>query len=140
MDSQACRPGWTRWAAVFVLLGMFLMHGAPSSAGGCHGAMPAAVPMSHAAATTSMVAAHTPTPGLGPSAHGAAQAAVSSMGGALCVSTPVPRGVTLPAVLLLAVLAVTVYTLPRAPWTVARRPGSPRGGRHLLLQVGVART
>jgi hypothetical protein len=40
VDGETGRPGWARWTAVCgLLLGLFLMHGAPSSATGCHDSM-----------------------------------------------------------------------------------------------------
>lgn len=145
MQAQAGRRGLARLPAVFaVLLGLFLMHGAPATAAeGCHGALTAtaASPMAggHDAAvmTTTMPAAHSPGPVVR-----AADAA--GMHGELCVSTPAHERVHLPAPGLLAVAGAGVLVL----WALIRRAaadgtgrrGPPASGRGLLLQVCIART
>ena len=143
MDGETRRPRWPRWAlACALLLGLFLMHGAPVSAAGCHDAMAGMSPVAGAAVAGHM---HTQAPGLGMSSHGKANAAASVLtGGGLCVSIEAPRGVGLPAVLLLAVLVGSWYLPKMVPWTIgrggSRRGDPPDGGRGLLLRVCVART
>ncbi|MET8950507.1 hypothetical protein ACWEO4_04730 [Streptomyces sp. NPDC004393] len=145
-SAQAGRRGITRLLAVCaVLFGLFLMHGAPTTAAeGCHGAMPA-------------MAASPPTGGHDPAAmttavppaHGSAPAVraadTSGMPGMLCVSTPAQERTPLPAPGLLAVAGAGGLAL----WTPARlraaaagtgRRGPPDCGRDLLLQVCIART
>ncbi len=142
-SAQAGRRGVARLLAVCaVLFGLFLMHGAPATAAeGCHGAMTAASPMTsgHNAA---LFTAHAP-PGHGPGP--AVRAAdVSGMPGTLCVSTPAHERAPLPAPGLLAaagaaVLALWTLTRLRAAAGESGRRGPPDGGRHLLLQVCIAR-
>ena len=164
MDSaQAARRGTARLLAVCaVLFGLFLMHGAPSTAAeGCHGGMGAA----GGSTTTGM--ADTPMTGVanapitgahhaamassappfvdaasGPTMRGAAS---SGMPGTLCVSTPAHDRIPLPASGLLAVTGALAVVLSgpaglRAAAGGTGRRGPPTGGRGLLLQVCVART
>ncbi|MFE7168217.1 hypothetical protein [Streptomyces sp. NPDC057616] len=163
MDSaQAAKRGTARLLAVCaVLFGLFLMHGAPSTAAeGCHGAMGAAGGTTTGMAGTPMTGvANAPVAGghhtamasstppvvdaaSGPTMRGAAS---SGMPGTLCVSTPAHDRIPLPASGLLAVtgaLAVVLWGpagLRAAAGGTGRR-GPPTGGRGLLLQVCVART
>ncbi|MQY40709.1 hypothetical protein SRB17_87420 [Streptomyces sp. RB17] len=144
-SAQAGRRGVARLLAVCaVLFGLFLMHGAPATAAeGCHGAMPAASPMSSGHDAAALLMAHAPTGhGPGPAVRAAD---VSGMPGVLCVSTPAHERTPLPAPGLLAVAGAAVLV----PWTLTRlraaagesgRRGPPDGGRDLLLQVCIART
>ncbi|MFE5179318.1 hypothetical protein [Streptomyces sp. NPDC056634] len=124
-----------------VLLGLFLMHGSPASAAeGCHGAMsaPTALSAKHAGAAM----ASTPLAGM---THAAAQqtSAMSSMDGAMCLSTPARDFTTLPVAGLMAVVAVAVLPVvgrPVALGSTGRRGPPTPGGRSLLLQVCIART
>jgi hypothetical protein len=138
------RPATARLFAVCaVLFGLFLMHGAPSAAaGGCHGSMPAALPMAPAAAmaqTAHAAGAHT-----APVASGshAPRMSVTGMDGRLCVSTPARGSVPLPAAGLMALAVLTGWALTgrRAAMGGFARRGPPGGGRNLLLRVCVART
>jgi hypothetical protein len=124
--------------ACAVLVGLFLMHGAPATAAeGCHGAMP--VPASaHAMADTAL-----PTMALPTAPAHATQGSPSH--GTQCVSTagrdrtPLPTGGLLAVI---AVVALAAYWLTARPVgrDEARRRGPPGAGRGLLLQVCVART
>ncbi|WP_225839241.1 hypothetical protein [Streptomyces sp. NK08204] len=132
-----------------VLLGLFLMHGAPTAAGGCHGetaVMDSPVPHGdHRAAAATMADAATTTH----AAHAGTTASVvrahdaSGMPGELCVSTPAHQRTSVPAPALLGVAALAALAL-RSPTLLrsgrAMRRGPPSGGRTLLLQVCVART
>ena len=110
-----------------VLAGLFLMHGTPGSARGCHG--PTAPGISH---VTGAGAGHPATGAL--RTHGDTT---------LCVVTKSRDGVTLPAPgpPFAGVLPVLLTAVTRS---FGRRADSPRGppsaGRRLLLQVCVART
>ncbi|MCQ4081707.1 hypothetical protein NGB36_14090 [Streptomyces sp. RB6PN25] len=136
------RPQAARLLAVCaVLVGLFLMHGAPSgAAGGCHGSMPVATMpmanMAHMAPVAHLshaVAVHDEqAPRLSP----------AGVHGGSCVSTPAHDPVPVGAAGLSAVVTA-------AGWAVfGRRPGSggvrwrgpPMGGRSLLSRVCVART
>ncbi|NIY62550.1 hypothetical protein [Streptomyces malaysiensis] len=136
-------------AVCAVLLGLFLMHGAPATAAsGCHGTMPASAPVEHAGQTagghhgdshhgdTAMVAAGSVAP------HAAPQE-VSAEHGAQCVATPTRDRLLLPVWALVAV-AVVAFSVEwptgrdRAAGEAGRR-GPPGGGRELLLRVCVAR-
>jgi hypothetical protein len=127
-----------------LVLGLFLMHGAPASAaGGCHGstgASPGMSPGHHgtspAAGAAATGAFHHPEP----SGHTGASAAP----GRSCVATPAHEQVRLPAPALLAVTAVAVLLSaagsPHPRTDAARRRGPPAGGRQHLLLVCIART
>jgi hypothetical protein len=147
---QARRRGTTRLLALYaVLLGLFLMHGAPASAAeGCHGAMSAAASMPENHHTAEMTS--TP-PAAGVSAtsstallSGAPHASTSAMDGTMCVSTPARDRVPLPMSGLVAVVAVLAAgflgSRPLALGRTGRRGPPPLGGRNLLLQVCIART
>ncbi|MGW6151707.1 hypothetical protein ACWFRM_01025 [Streptomyces sp. NPDC055144] len=137
------RKGIARLLALCaVLLGLFLMHGAPANAAeGCHGAISAPAALSTEHAGTAM--ASTPSSVM---THAAAQqaSAMSVMGGAMCLSTPARDFTTLQVVGLMAVVAVLavlpVVGRPVALGRTGRRGPPTPGGRSLLLQVCVART
>ncbi|MDR3036666.1 MAG: hypothetical protein LBV78_26785 [Kitasatospora sp.] len=136
-DPAAAGRTAARWAVLCaLLLGLFLMHGSPASAAGCHPA--SASPPPPSASAPHAVTGHTP-PGEGrpsanaPMLHGSSAAA--------CVSTqardraPVPApGAALP---------------PHPPLLPLTGPGPagaerggrapPDGGRELLIRVCVAR-
>ncbi|MCZ4101651.1 hypothetical protein G3I60_08720 [Streptomyces sp. SID13666] len=130
-----------------VLLGLFLMHGAPATAAeGCHGAMTATSPTPHrhaTAAMTSTVPATMTTVTTPPAmAHPDVPQASS---GAMCVSTPARDRNPLPmGGALMAVVAVLVAGfLSNRPVSLGgsrRRGPPPPGGRSLLLTVCIART
>ncbi|WP_405719953.1 hypothetical protein [Streptomyces sp. NBC_00046] len=122
-----------------VLLGLFLMHGAPASAAeGCHDAMavtaaepaPGAMPMAdgHSAMET----------GHGP---GQAAAAMAAMSGESCVFTHA-RDRVLPLLMALGLVLLAVRALAgrRTGVRGPARRGPPFAGRGLLLQVCIART
>ncbi|MFG2525886.1 hypothetical protein [Streptomyces sp. NPDC048527] len=139
-SGQARRRGIARLLALCaVLLGLFLMHGAPATAAqGCHGAMSAPPGMHedpHAMQSpTAPVLTH---PG-GQQASGSA-----AMDGTTCVSTPArdTTPLTTPGLLAVAaVLAALFLAGPTlAPGRTERRGPPPPGGRSLLLQVCIAR-
>ncbi|MGW4673372.1 hypothetical protein [Streptomyces sp. NPDC004324] len=129
-------------AVCAVLFGLFLMHGAPATAaGGCHGSMPS-MSDRHDVAPAAMRHAAPDAHQMGLSLR---HADASGMPGELCVSTPAPKRIPLPAPGLLAVAAaaVAVFWMPaglRAAISRTGRRGPPAGGRDLLLQACVART
>ncbi|MEU9123076.1 hypothetical protein AB0C96_24970 [Streptomyces sp. NPDC048506] len=135
-------------AVCALLVGLFLMHGAPATAAdGCHGAVPAPAPAhgghtahgDHAAAMAPMAPMATPS-----SPHAVHQAA-SGAPGTQCVATTVRDRIPLPDVPLLAVVALAG---PSARALIGRRVtagetgrrGPPGGGRDLLMRVCIART
>ncbi|MFE4599712.1 hypothetical protein ACFRKE_02510 [Kitasatospora indigofera] len=137
------RPATARLLAVCtLLLGLFLMHGAPVSAGGCHD------DMTHAVAAPGVASPHdVHTAG---AAHGAdrgptaAPDTTMAHGGTACLSTPAHGRAAQAAPTLLAVLALALLAGAGAHACLAgaaglRRRGPP-GGRSLLLQVCVSRT
>ncbi|MEU0603423.1 hypothetical protein ABZ484_35155 [Streptomyces sp. NPDC006393] len=145
---RAAGRGFARLLAVCaVLFGLFLMHGAPTTAAvGCHGGAMAGDSASFMA--SGQEAAPMPT-AQAPGTHGPGAAVrvagTSGTPGVLCVSTPAQERVPLPAPGLLAVAGAGALAL----WTAAGlraavggtgRRGPPAGGRDLLLQVCVART
>ncbi|MBT2454521.1 hypothetical protein [Streptomyces sp. ISL-86] len=142
------RQGTARLIAVcVVLLGLFLMHGAPDAAArGCHGEMAAP-----AAATTTAHGGHAHAPiGVSSAASGmhhpraTDDQAVAGAGehGTLCVATAPRDRLPLPSVTLVmaAIALLSAWSLHRV-WSL-RRTGrrGPPGGRHLLLKVCIART
>ncbi|WP_406424250.1 hypothetical protein [Streptomyces sp. NBC_01589] len=147
---QKRRRGIARLPALCaVLLGLFLMHGAPATAAeGCHGAMSAApMPAGHDTAAMAPATRTFVTPASSPvmTQAGAQQASgASAMDGAMCVSTPARDRIPLPTGGLLAVTAVLAATfLAARPPTLGRtgrRGPPPPGGRSLLLTVCIART
>ncbi|MFF8418723.1 hypothetical protein [Streptomyces sp. NPDC015680] len=120
-----------------VLLGLFLMHGAPASAAdGCHDAM--AVTAS-APGSMQVSAGHFAVRG----EHAPARAVdtTSAMNGESCVFTHArDRVLPLLMALGLVLLAVRALTGRRAAVRGPARRGPPFAGRELLLQVCVART
>ncbi|MFI9330529.1 hypothetical protein ACIGZJ_23670 [Kitasatospora sp. NPDC052868] len=137
-----------------LLAGLFLMHGSPTSAGGCHeprptGAARAAAdphrqhgaPGAQHSASTALDGPHGPDGSDGPRAHGGGLRAAASADS--CVATRDRDGAGAPAP---AVPALAVG--PTAPTALAgpyRRTSDgprapPAAGRRLLLQLGVART
>ncbi|MEV5604712.1 hypothetical protein AB0L33_25060 [Streptomyces sp. NPDC052299] len=141
----AGRRGVARLAAVSaLLLGLFLMHGAPATAAeGCHGAMPSAVaPMPDHHTASAMAPAETPTTVHGAPAVRAATGA--GMRGEMCLSTPAQQRNPLPVPALLAVVAAVLAGWASEDWRVRigrlRRRGPPVGGRELLTRVCIART
>ncbi|TXS00677.1 hypothetical protein EAO73_25945 [Streptomyces sp. col6] len=141
----AGRPGSTRLAAVCVLLlGLFLMHGAPATAAeGCHGAMPSMAASAQQGHTASAMAPAQ----MQDTVHGAPVFRAgdgAGMRGALCVSTPAPERNPLPAPALLAFAAALSAGWASAAWRAAvngtRRRGPPAGGRDLVTRVCIART
>lgn len=151
VNGEARRRGWARLTAVCaLLLGLFLMHGAPSSAVGCHSSaavmpvsMPAPASNDHGTAAvakgTQPLTSSPATGSYGSVEHGASV----TMAGALCVSTEADRGVALSAGLLLGALFGGGYMPVAVAWVRAegrnRRRGPPPG-RELLLRGCVART
>nr|WTB28801.1 hypothetical protein OG781_03915 [Streptomyces sp. NBC_00830] len=147
MDQAVAGTGQTRrrgiarlLALCSVLLGLFLMHGAPVTAEGCHGAMSAA-PMSEGHGTAVMTPASSPVMTQTGAQHASG---VSAMGGAMCVSTPARARTPLPTAGLVAVVAVLAAGFfagrPLPLGRTGRRGPPPPGGRSLLLQVCIART
>lgn len=141
VESASRRPGLARLFAVLALLvGLFLMHGAPTAAmGDCHESMALTLPGTHpmAAAVHSAATASVQTQRQSETAGGSQ--------GTSCVTTPIRGHLTLPApVLLFAVLvalAVLIGTGRLGGARSARRRGPPpTGGRQILLQVCIART
>ena len=125
-----------------VVVGLFLMHGAPATAAeGCHDAISAPTPVSADHAGAAMTSATSPVM----TRAGAQQASgMSAVGGTMCVSTPACDLTPLPLGGLTAVVAVlTAIFLAGRPLILGGtgRHGPPRpGGRSLLLQVCIART
>ncbi|MFG2820996.1 hypothetical protein ACGFX4_16410 [Kitasatospora sp. NPDC048365] len=124
-----------------LLLGLFLMHGAPLAAGGCHDDMARAV------AAPAMASPHLAHPATADDAAGrgprAAPAAADTRGGSACLSTPAHGRVVLDPPPLLAVLSVALIVgtgMLATTAGTARLRGPPGSGRRLLLQVCVART
>ncbi|MFG2560746.1 hypothetical protein [Streptomyces sp. NPDC048496] len=148
---QPSERGIARLIAVCaVLLGLFLMHGAPATAAeGCHGAMPSVTvpmhavtgPMHDGHAAPTMTSAALPT--TAQSAQAARAGDGSGMHGVQCVSTPAHERNPLPTAGLSAAVALPAAWFPaglRAATGWTRRRGPPAGGRDLLIQVCVART
>ncbi|MFG3051024.1 hypothetical protein ACGFZP_08740 [Kitasatospora sp. NPDC048239] len=134
-----------------LLAGLFLMHGSPTSAGGCHEARPAEAAQAAAdphrqhgapgAQHSASAAPDGPHGSDGPRVHGGGLRAGASADS--CVATRDRDGAGAPAP---AVPALAVG--PTAPTALAgpyRRTSDgprapPAAGRRLLLQLGVART
>ncbi|GGV02084.1 hypothetical protein GCM10010211_81780 [Streptomyces albospinus] len=137
-------------AVCAVLFGLFLMHGSPAAAVGCHTSLSAPAPVmhhDHAAQAGDMAgvesALATPAASSLPMVH----PGLPSMAGdhdTQCVATPVRDRSVLPTVGILAVGVLTVLfgwaLMRRYPvaGAVGRR-GPPTGGRALLLRVCTAR-
>ncbi|AEW99249.1 hypothetical protein [Streptantibioticus cattleyicolor] len=138
MDGGRGRGGaMARLSAVCVVLfGLFLMHGVPAAAEGCHGAAPAVAPVHHGAA---------PVPAVGSGSSRADGQGVSGAHGSLCVAVTSRDRIALPSAWLVAAVGVAVLLVPPPtgrPGTAgpASRRGPPYGGRALLLRVCVARS
>ncbi|MFC8452765.1 hypothetical protein [Kitasatospora sp. NPDC057223] len=113
-----------------VLAGLFLMHGTPGAARGCHD--PARTTAAHVTGAAPGHAAHPATGAL--RAHGDAT---------LCVATKSRDGVALPAPgpTVAGILPVLPTALARGCGRHVVGPrGPPAAGRRLLLRVCVART
>lgn len=138
-SGPARRRGISRLLAVCALFGLFLMHGAPTSAAeSCHGGMTALAPMpaEHDHLAMTMAGAHRPGLSFQPDPLGKS--------GASCVSTRSNALGFLPEPGLLAVLAVAALAAWATAWL---RPGAgsgrrapPSGGRDHLLRACIART
>ncbi|MFD5425325.1 hypothetical protein [Streptomyces sp. NPDC127084] len=137
-------PAAARLLAVCALLtGLFLMHGSPAAAEGCHGdAASAASPASTAVAPDHSMSTSA-APLAGDSTSRAVRADMPSPAHhAVCVSTPAHGPVLLPALAVFALVgtaAMWVLTGRTTGLSAARRRAPP-GGRPLLLQVCIART
>lgn len=144
LRSGQTRLGAARLLAVCaLLLGVFLMHGAPATAaGGCSGdpVVTSAVLQSDATARV-MPAAHVATAHPDPSGVWAMSGAGGH--GAHCVAASAPDRLPLPVpplVTAAALVSLTAWCLYRAAGWGRRRHRGPPGGRQLLLQVCIART
>ncbi|WP_405783234.1 hypothetical protein [Streptomyces sp. NBC_00859] len=146
MDTGAARGRRTALllAVCAVLLGLFLMHGAPAAAaGGCHGAMSmdAVMPGGHDDSAMVPSAAIPAAAHPGPAVRSTTE---SGMRGAVCVSTPARDLTPLRSAGLMGVAAPAApaaRSLPGRPARAGRtcRRGPPISGRSLLLRVCVAR-
>ncbi|MFF7969786.1 hypothetical protein [Streptomyces sp. NPDC007905] len=147
-STPARRPGTARLLALCaVLLGLFLMHGAPATAAdGCHGAVGAAASV-HEGHEGHEVQAFPKVSdrALLPHADGAQAHAVKGMSshGTMCVAIPAQNDIPVPVAPLVGVAALAVLAAWALRWAWnpdgTRRRGPP-GGRGLLLQVCIART
>ncbi|WP_040896648.1 hypothetical protein [Streptomyces griseoaurantiacus] len=148
---QLRRRGLARLLALCaVLLGLFLMHGAPATAAeGCHGAMSTPAGMHEAPAPGAMISHHLAAVQSAAgqvTAHPGTQHAsgAAAMDGTTCVSTPArdTTPLTAPALLAVAGVLAALFMVGRtlAPGRTGRRGPPPPGGRSLLLQVCIART
>ncbi|MFD9124817.1 hypothetical protein [Kitasatospora sp. NPDC059571] len=125
-----------------LLLGLFLMHGAPAAAGGCHAVM------TRTTAATSPAGMHDgPAHAAGPAAPGpsAQREGHDGAAGGQCVSTPAQTRAALappPLLAVLPLLALVTRSLLRLPAgsVLRRRRGPPTPGRVLLTQVCISRT
>ncbi|MFF4582476.1 hypothetical protein [Streptomyces sp. NPDC001389] len=143
ISGQLSRRGITRLMAVCtVLLGLFLMHGAPATAAeGCHGATSHVTPMDNGHRHAAMSPAAEAT-GHGPTFEASP---VPGTDGGSCVSTPAHERISLPAPGLLAAAVFGVLTAGlsahlRAAGGGTGRRGPPGSGRDLLNRVCIART
>ncbi|MEV4559838.1 hypothetical protein AB0K51_22965 [Kitasatospora sp. NPDC049285] len=124
-----------RWALLCaLLLGLFLMHGSPTGAAGCHPQPPAAAGESSPHAATAGADERTPAAAAAPYRPGHA-------GAASCVSTQArdhaPLAAPGPATVWTGAVALAH---PRVrPAADGRGRAPPEGGRELLTRVGVAR-
>ncbi|MEY9964271.1 hypothetical protein ABIA33_002313 [Streptacidiphilus sp. MAP12-16] len=142
MDTTTARAaGPARWIVVLaVLVGLFLMHGGPGSAmGGCHGAMPLAMPAPVHQLTAPIAQTHNTVQ--------VRQGTAAGMGaaGALCVSTPARDHLpllptTLAALAVLILLGGITGSSGREAAFGTRWRGPPTAGRQILLRVCIART
>lgn len=131
-------------AVCAVLLGLFLMHGAPATAAsGCHGAMPVSAPVEHAGQTADGHHGDTAMAAAGSLAPQVAPQGVSAGHGAQCVATPTRDRLLLPvwALVVVAVVVFSVGVPAGRRWAAGETGwrGPPSGGRELLLRVCVAR-
>lgn len=143
ISGQRSRRGIARLMTLCaVLLGLFLMHGAPATAAeGCHSAMSHVAPIDDSHGRAEM------SPAAEAAGHGATLEAspMPGTGGGSCVSTPAHERISLPAPSLLAV-AVFVALMAglsarlRTAEDGTGRRGPPDGGRDLLNRVCIART
>ncbi|ANP50545.1 hypothetical protein J2Z21_004281 [Streptomyces griseochromogenes] len=144
---RATGPGIPRlFALCAVLLGLFLMHGSPTAAGGgCHsemGTATAAASMDDGRASAMAGTEAVPAQPRGDALRARAMNGTAAHG-AVCVAAPAQGQITLPLAPLVCVLALAAL----AAWGVHRARGSdgtrrrgPPGGRELLLRVCIART
>ncbi|WP_328459919.1 hypothetical protein [Streptomyces sp. NBC_00448] len=131
--------------ACAVLAGLFLMHGAPSTAAeGCHGDVTSLAAMHADSGGPMAVRGPATAPRSGSAVdHGARAAAPVMAHGEKCVSTPARGRGPLPvnaSAAVVTVAAVPVLVGRAAPVGRRWRRGPPTGGRDLLLRVGIART
>ncbi|WP_338674299.1 hypothetical protein V1460_15470 [Streptomyces sp. SCSIO 30461] len=140
----ASSPAVARLLAVCVLLaGLFLMHGSPAAAEGCHGdTAGGASPSGGAAALPHHDMSTSTIPVAGDSTGPAVRAGLPSPAHhAVRVSTPEHGPLLLPALTVFALMgtaAMWVLTGRTTGLSAARRRAPP-GGRPLLLQVCIAR-
>ena len=142
VDGTRKHTGPARLLAVLaVLVGMFLMHGAPTTAmGDCHDAMALTLPGIRPMAATVPMAASPAAQAQQPN-----DTATGSQGTS-CVSTPTRDHRTLPTAPLMAFAVLVALTMLIGTGRLcggpaARRRGPPpTGGRQLLLKVCIART
>ena len=135
-------------AVLAVLVGMFLMHGAPTSAtGDCHGAMSVTVPAAQPTATQPMAAAPVAGGTLAGRAVLVQRESATGMGAmsGLCLSTGTRDHLDASPASLVALTAVVLFAAVLGagvlrPGTRARRRGPPGSGRQILLRVCIART
>lgn len=114
-----------------VLAGLFLMHGSPTAAAGCHRPTTAAVHADHSPMAPAMAG------------QGGQHAAPVGHPGETCVSTQVRGGAPLvpPGPLPAAASPTAPTGCPQqAPGTGDGSRAPPHGGRAVLLKVCVART
>ncbi|MEV7211978.1 hypothetical protein AB0O31_02635 [Kitasatospora cineracea] len=131
-----------RWAVLCaLLLGLFLMHGSPASATGCHPAsgsapvspsMPPSPSVSHAAGGHARAAEDRPG-ATAPVRHGSSAAACVSTQARDQAPVPAPGAALPPHPPLLPLIGPGPIGAERG----GRAP--PDGGRELLIRVGVAR-
>lgn len=148
MDGTRRDTGPARLLAVLaVLVGMFLMHGAPTTAmGDCHDAMSLTLPSTHPMAATAPMADTAPMAGKPAAQVQRPTGVTTGSQGTSCVSILTRDHLTLPAAPLMALavlvaLSLLVGTGRLGGMRSARRRGPPpTGGRQLLLQVCIART
>ncbi|WP_406200977.1 hypothetical protein OH807_20700 [Kitasatospora sp. NBC_01560] len=127
-----------------LLAGLFLMHGSPTSAAGCHEPAATAAPAATTAPGASAGAhGHHDGPAAAPALAGPGSARDAGRPAASCVSNRDRDGAALPAPGPAA--ATPAAVLPAAPAGPHRRSADgprapPQAGRQLLLLVCVART
>ncbi|MEU4037295.1 hypothetical protein [Streptomyces collinus] len=141
-STPARHPGVARlWAVSALLLGLFLMHGAPATAaGGCHGAMGMSVTVD---GRHSVPAMSERTMSSRPDAARPRAASGANPRGTLCVAVPAPGDIPVPVTPLVGVAALAALAAWALRWAwdpAGTRRRGPPGGRRLLLQVCIART